>query len=124
MTPGTYDTDAVEAAEDKAYREWWRKPDPFDPNNAPDPDDDQPDEETDMTDRKAARERLGAISAEHGDGQYALVRAEDLRLVLSSPSEEEVVEVYSDAFPCRCALCAERATKAARAVLALWGVGG
>jgi hypothetical protein len=37
----TYDTDAAEAADDKAYREWWRRPDPFDPANAPDDTDDQ-----------------------------------------------------------------------------------
>lgn len=35
--PRTYDTDAAEAADDKADREWWRRPDPFDPANTQDP---------------------------------------------------------------------------------------
>lgn len=33
-------SDAAEAAEDEAHRQWWRKPDPYDPVNQPDEDED------------------------------------------------------------------------------------
>ena len=37
MTRDWTPSDQADEAEDKAAREWWRKPNPFDPNNAPDP---------------------------------------------------------------------------------------
>lgn len=32
-------SDAADAADDDAHRQWWRKPDPFDPANQDQPED-------------------------------------------------------------------------------------